>query len=348
MNIVPPAAKSEALLAVRQLKVQHRLRAAHPFAQPQLLRAVDEVHLNLRAGETLGLVGESGSGKSTLARALLGVHEVAAGPTRFDGRELTGLDRKAWQPLRREIQMVFQDPLGSLDPRMRIEDIVAEPLEFLCPELDVIARRARVTAMLTRVGLDQSLWRHRPRELSGGQCQRVGIARALVVRPRVLICDEAVSALDVSVQQQILQLLKSLQAETGMAMLFISHDLSVIRQICDRVVVMYFGRIMEQADANRLFSDPRHPYTKALLASVPGADPALRAQLLRDGPAPDVSVPASGCLFTARCPMADHECNRRVPHVHSLRDGGAVACHYIAEAWVPPQRPGQSSHSQAA
>jgi oligopeptide transport system ATP-binding protein len=338
VNTPPAASKAEPLLAVRQLKVQHRLRPAHPFASPQLLRAVDEVHLNLRAGETLGLVGESGSGKSTLARALLGVHKIAAGSIRFDGRELSGLDRKAWRPLRREIQMVFQDPQGSLDPRMRIQDIVAAPLEFLCPELDAITRRARVTSMLTRVGLDETLWQRLPRELSGGQCQRVGIARALVVRPRILICDEAVSALDVSVQRQILDLLKSLQRETGMAMLFISHDLAVIRQVCDRVMVMYFGRIMEQADATHMFEAPRHPYTKALLASVPGGDPLLRAELLRDGPAPDVSVPATGCLFTARCPMADHECNRRIPPMRSLRDGAAVACHYIAEAWVPPPR----------
>ncbi|MEW6169116.1 MAG: oligopeptide/dipeptide ABC transporter ATP-binding protein [Pseudomonadota bacterium] len=333
-----PARSGEPLLAVRQLKVQHRLRPAHPFARPRMLRAVDELNFNLRAGETLGIVGESGSGKSTLARALLGVHPVAAGSVRFGGRELTGLDRKGWRPLRREIQMVFQDPQGSLDPRMRVVHAVAEPLEFLCPEVAAAQRRQRAHAMLERVGLEAELHARYPRQLSGGQCQRVGIARALVVQPRLLICDEAVSALDLQLQAQILDLLRGLQAQTGMAMLFISHDLSVVRRISDRVLVMYFGRAMEQADVRRLFEQPRHPYTKALLASVPGADPAQRALLLRDGPAPDVTLPLQGCLFTTRCPMADEQCPRRVPHVHSLRDGSAVACHYVADAWVPPTR----------
>lgn len=332
----PPV--SEPLLAVRQLKIQHRLRPAHAFARPRYLRAVDEINFNLRAGETLALVGESGSGKSTLARALLGVQPVTAGSIRFDGQELSGLDRSGWRPLRRQIQMVFQDPQGSLDPRMRISRIVAEPLEFLCPEIDAAERARRVAQMLERVGLPADLHERYPHQLSGGQCQRVGIARALVCGPRLLICDEAVSALDVSVQAQVLQLLRELQTETGMAMLFITHDLAVVRQISHRVLVMYFGRIMEQADTRTLFEQPRHPYTKALLASVPGADPAQRALLLRPGEPPDVTVPLTGCLFTARCPMADERCMRSVPHTHRLRDGTAVACHYVAEAWAPPTR----------
>jgi oligopeptide transport system ATP-binding protein len=325
---------TEPLLAVRQLSVRHRLRSWLPFAGPRWLRAVDGIHFNLRAGETLALVGESGSGKSSLARALLGLQPVVGGSIRFAGRELVGLDRKAWQGLRRDIQIVMQDPQGSLSPRRRVRDSVAEPLEFLFPELDKAERLQRADAMLARVGLAPELGERKPRKLSGGQCQRVAIARALVVQPKLLICDEAVAALDAEAQVEVLDLLRGLQAETGLAILFISHDLAAVRRISDRVMVMYYGRIMEQADSERLFETPRHPYTKALMASVPGADPALRAQLLRDGPAPDVTVPLAGCLFTARCPMADEQCPRSVPHVHSLRDGAAVACHYIADSWV--------------
>ncbi|MFA5938176.1 MAG: oligopeptide/dipeptide ABC transporter ATP-binding protein [Sinimarinibacterium sp.] len=326
------------LLSVRQLKIQHRLRPVHPFAAPALLRAVDEINFNLRAGQTLGVVGESGSGKSTLARALLGVQPVAAGSIHYAGQELVGLDARGWRPLRRQIQMVFQDPQGSLDPRMRIRQIVAEPLEFLCPEIAAPQRAGRVADMLARVGLDADLLDRYPHQLSGGQCQRVAIARALIVQPRLLICDEAVSALDVSVQAEVLQLLRDLQAETGMAMLFITHDLGVVRKLCDRVLVMYFGRTMEQGETRTVFAHPRHPYTKALLASRPGTDPGERATLLRDGEAPDVTVPLTGCLFTPRCPMADEQCPRRIPHTHSLRDGTAVACHYVSDAWAPPDR----------
>ncbi len=323
-------ARAEPLLAVRQLKILHRLRPARPWGAAPVLRAVDEINFNLMPGETLGLVGESGSGKSTLARALVGLHPVSAGSVRFRGQELAGLDARGWRGLRREIQMVFQDPQASLDPRMRIADIVAEPLDYLAPELDGPARRRRAVEMLERVGIDAALHARSAHELSGGQCQRVGIARALVVQPRLLICDEAVSALDVSVQAQVLDLLQSLQRETGLSMLFITHDLAVARQVSDRVMVMYFGRVMEQAMAQRLFEHPRHPYTKALLASVPGTDPALRKQLLLAGDPPDLTVPATGCAFVTRCPMADEQCNRRVPPVHRLEDGSAVACHYVA------------------
>ncbi len=331
-------AATEPLLAVRQLSVRHRLRRWLPFAQPRWLRAVDGIHFNLRAGETLALVGESGSGKSSLARALLGLQPVTGGSIRFAGRELAKLDRKGWQGLRRDIQIVMQDPLGSLSPRRRVRDSVVEPLEFLFPEMDKAERLRRADEMLARVGLPADLAEHKPRKLSGGQCQRVAIARALVVQPKLLICDEAVAALDAEAQVEVLDLLRSLQAETGLAILFISHDLAAVRRISNRVMVMYYGRIMEQADTGRLFETPRHPYTKALMASVPGTDPALRAQLLRDGPAPDVTVPPTGCLFTARCPMADEQCLRSVPHVHSLHDGAAVACHYIADRWMPPKR----------
>jgi oligopeptide transport system ATP-binding protein len=331
-------AKTEPLLAVRQLAVRHRVRRWWPFAAARWLRAVDGVNLNLRAGETLALVGESGSGKSTLARALLGLDRVAAGSVRYDGREIIGLDRKAWQELRREIQIVFQDPQGSLNPRMRVRDIVAEPLQALQPQLNADQRARRVEQMIARVGLPAELLDQRAKKLSGGQCQRVAIARALVGEPRLLICDEAVAALDLNAQLEVLELLRDIQSQTGLAILFITHDLGVVRHFSDRVVVMYFGRVMEQAATDVLFNTPRHPYTKALLASVPGADPALREQLLRDGPAPDVTVPPVGCLFTSRCPMADADCLRSVPHTRSLRNGAAVACHYIADDWAPPTR----------
>ncbi|WP_248679386.1 ABC transporter ATP-binding protein [Sinimarinibacterium sp. CAU 1509] len=324
--------RPEPLLAVRQLKVQHRLRPMRPWAPAVVLRAVDEINFNLMPGETLGLVGESGSGKSTLARALVGLNPIAAGSARFQGRELAGLDANAWRTLRRDIQMVFQDPQTSLDPRMRIVEIVAEPLDYLAPELGRDARRHRAAETLERVGIDAPLHARYPHELSGGQCQRVGIARALVVRPRLLICDEAVSALDVSVQAQVIDLLMALQRDSGLSMLFITHDLAVARQISDRVMVMYFGRVMEQARADVLFEQPRHPYTKALLASVPGTDHALRRQLLLAGESPDLSVPASGCAFVTRCPMADEQCTRRIPPVQRLDDGAAVACHYVAGA----------------
>ncbi|MEQ1438059.1 oligopeptide/dipeptide ABC transporter ATP-binding protein [Fontimonas sp. SYSU GA230001] len=335
---IPRPRSGSVLLSVRQLKVQHRLRPRLPFAPPVLLRAVDEINFDLRAGETLGVVGESGSGKSTLARALLGVQPVAAGSIRYDGQELVGRDARGWRRLRREIQMVFQDPQGSLDPRMRIREIVAEPLEFLCPEIAPSARAGRAADMLACVGLGPELLDRYPAELSGGQCQRVGLARALVVKPRLLICDEAVSALDVVVQAEILQLLRALQAQTGMALLFITHDLGVVRRLCDRVLVMYFGRTMEHGEVRTVLTHPRHPYTKALLASLPGTGATERATFLRGGEAPDVTVPLTGCLFTARCPMADEQCPRRVPHTHRLRDGTAVACHYVSDSWAPPIR----------
>ncbi len=331
------SARPEPLLAVRQLKIQYRLRPKRPWAPALVLRAVDEINFNLMPGETLGLVGESGSGKSTLARALVGLNPITAGSARFQGQELAGLDARAWRALRREIQMVFQDPQASLDPRMRILEIVAEPLDYLMPELGRDARRQRASETLERVGLNAALHARFPHELSGGQCQRVGIARALVVKPQLLICDEAVSALDVSVQAQVLDLLLSLRRESSVSMLFITHDLAVARQVSDRVMVMYFGRVMEQATTELLFEQPRHPYTKALLASVPGSDHTLRRQLLLAGEAPDLSVPASGCAFVTRCPMADEQCNRRVPPVQRLDDGAAVACHYVAgtQSWSP-------------
>lgn len=331
------ARAGEPLLVVRQLRVLHRVGSKLPFIKPRWLRAVEGVNFNLSPGETVALVGESGSGKSTLAKALLGVQAVAGGSISFGGRELVGLAERDWQHLRRDIQMVFQNPQDSINPKLRVRDVIAEPLQAFEPRLPAAQRAERVAQMLRRVGLEAELLEQKAGDLSGGQAQRVAIARALIVQPRLLICDEAISALDLSAQIEILDLLQQIQRDTNLAMLFISHDLAAVRRISHRVMVMYFGRVMEKADAAVLFDTPRHPYTKALLASVPGASAEQRALLLREGPAPDVTVPQTGCLFVERCPMADERCNRSVPHTHTLRDGSAVTCHYVSEDWQPPR-----------
>ncbi len=323
------------LLAVRQLRVQFAARGRQFWRAPVPLRAVDDINFNLYAGQTLGLVGESGSGKSTLARALIGLQPIAGGAIHFDGRDLTRLDAAGWRQQRREIQMVFQDPLASLNPRMTIGRSVAEPLRALCPELSAAERVERVQQMLERVGIPAAHMDRYPHEFSGGQCQRIGIARALVVRPRLLICDEPVSALDVSIQAQIVNLLAELQQEYGLALLFIAHDLAVVRQISHRVLVMYFGRGMEQGDCGQIFTQPRHPYTRALLASVPGASEEQRQHQLLDGELPSLNRPPLGCAFVSRCPMADEQCTRSVPHARRFADGGMSACHYAVDVAEP-------------
>ena len=250
------------------------------FPQPGQapLKAVNAVSFELAEGETLGIVGESGSGKSTLARSLVGMQALTAGQVIFDAEDVTHLDMNGWRRLRREVQMVFQDPLASLNPRMTIGENIAEPLINLFPEFSKTDRWQRVLEVMPRVGLDAAWVNRYPHEFSGGQCQRVGIARALVVRPRVLICDEVVSALDVTIQAQIIQLLKDLREELNLAMLFIAHDLAVVKDISHRVLVMNKGQIMEMADTQSLFTDPQHAYTRALLAAVPVPDPELERQ----------------------------------------------------------------------
>jgi oligopeptide transport system ATP-binding protein len=240
------------VLSVRRLTVEHPLPATRPWARAGALRAVDDVHFDVHRGQALGIVGESGCGKSTLARALVGLQPVRTGGIVLGGRDLARLDEAQWRPLRREIQMVFQDPLASLDPRFTVRQSVEEPLAELCPELDATARGARVEEWLARVGLE-GLGARYPHELSGGQCQRAGIARALAVGPRVLVCDEPVAALDARTQAGVLELLAGLQREQGLAMVFISHDLGIVRRLCQRVLVMYLGRVMEQARTDALF-----------------------------------------------------------------------------------------------
>jgi len=315
-------------LVLNDIRVQFKVRTT-PFGKQQTLRAVDGVSLELAPGEALGVVGESGSGKSTLARAALQLIRRQSGRVVWFGRQVDALAQNALRPLRRDVQVVFQDPLASLDPRMTAGDIVAEPLRVHRPDLDRSGRDAAVVRALELVRLDPALATRYPHELSGGQCQRVGIARAMVTRPQLLVCDEPVSALDVTVQEQIVNLLAELKRETGVAILFISHNLPVVRQLCDRILVLYLGRMMELAPAESIYSLPLHPYTRELLASAPIPDPTVQpARLTRSlvGEPPSPLSPPSGCVYRTRCPHAVAVCAERVPLWEA--DGvRSVACH---------------------
>jgi peptide/nickel transport system ATP-binding protein len=288
------------------------------------VRAVDGIDLDVPAGRTLALVGESGCGKSTVGRALLRLVEPREGKLWFEGVDLLGLDAQTLHPYRRAMQIVFQDPQGSLDPRMRVRDAIAEGMQSFGIGADESERTERVAALLARVQLDPAqMWRY-PHEFSGGQRQRICIARALAVEPRLLICDEATSALDVSIQAQILNLLDDLQQELGLAYLFITHDLGVVRHLADRVAVMYLGQIVEEGETERIFGDPRHPYTRGLLAAVPSVDPArrgVRAQVRGDVPSP--AHPPSGCRFHPRCAEAFDRCPREAPRLVPVGDGAS-------------------------
>jgi oligopeptide transport system ATP-binding protein len=293
------------------------------------LRAVRDVSLTVPAGSTLGLVGESGCGKSTLARCIVGLHPVDGGSIRFDGRELTGLSRRGLRAVRRDLVMVFQDPFASLNPRRRVGDIVAAPLDIhdLCRGAE---RARRVSAMLERVGLSPDHARRYPHEFSGGQRQRIGLARALITEPKLVVCDEPVSALDVSVQAQILNLLADLQAEMSLTLVFIAHDLGVVRHIARDVAVMYLGRIVEQGPADDLFAGPLHPYSAGLLASVPAPDPAARIDdaAVLAGDVPSTATALAGCTFHPRCAYADEQCRADVPDLRELLEGRRAACHH--------------------
>jgi oligopeptide/dipeptide ABC transporter ATP-binding protein len=322
-----------AALSVAQLRVQFPVPRGW-FARPAVLRAVDEVSFELPAGEALGVVGESGCGKSTLARAALLLLRPTSGQIVWMGRSLEGLAGRELRPLRRDLQIVFQDPLASLDPRMTLGEIVAEPLRLHRPELDPDERTSTVADMLRRVGLSPHLANRYPHELSGGQCQRVGIARAMVLRPRLLVCDEPVSALDVSVQEQIVSLLVDLKREYGMSILFVSHNLAVVHRLCERVLVLYLGRMMELAPVGPLYTRPLHPYTRDLLNAVPIPDPDLQPARLNRvlaGEPPSPLDPPSGCVYRTRCPYATGVCGKIVPAWQEAPDGRRVACHRWGE-----------------
>jgi oligopeptide transport system ATP-binding protein len=298
----------------------------------QVLQALTDVSFALQAGETLGVVGESGCGKSTLARALLQLVSAAQGTIHWQGNPLDVHDKSAMQAFRRAVQCIFQDPLDALNPRMTVGDCVQEPMQALRPEWGRAATRARADALLQAVGLESAMRNRYPHEFSGGQCQRIGIARALAVEPQLILCDEPVSALDVSIRGQIVALLADLQREHKLTLLFISHDLGVVRELCDRVLVLYLGRIMEIATTAELYAAPLHPYTRLLLAAIPLPDPQQEKARLAGitvgvGELPSPLNPPSGCVFHPRCPQAQALCREQVPELRQLGER-QVACHF--------------------
>lgn len=305
-------------------------------ARARTAAAVAGVSFGLAPGETVGLVGESGCGKSSLARAILGLVPLAGGAIRWRGRRIDDLGRRQWRGLRRELQLVFQDPFGCLDPRLTVGASIAEPMRALRRELDAAERRQRVTQLLGEVGLDAGLAARYPHELSGGQLQRVGIARALATDPQLLVCDEPVSALDVSVQAQVVALLARIRCERALATLFITHNLAIVARLCDRVLVMYRGRIVEQAECRALLAAPRHPYTRLLLDAVPAADPGWwgrNRQRFTGAAGLPASAAASGpgCAFAPRCPQRVARCDQEAPPLAAVGAGRLVACHRAQE-----------------
>jgi peptide/nickel transport system ATP-binding protein len=317
----PPRPTPAPLLRVEDLVVEYRSGGA-------TVHAVSGVSFQVDRGETLGLVGESGCGKSTLGRALLRLTEPRAGRVVFDGTELTALRGEALRRMRRRVQMVFQDPIASLNPRRRVGDIIAEPLA-ITGVADRAERRRRVEETMTSVGLDPAAYERYPHEFSGGQCQRISIARALILEPALLVCDEPVSSLDVSIRAQILNLLEAMKARHGLTMVFVAHDLGVVKAISDRIAVMYLGRLCEIADAGSIFDAPLHPYTAMLIAAIPRPDPDLPpARSVPVGEPPSPITPPSGCRFRTRCERADARCSADVPAMREVAPRRAVACHH--------------------
>jgi oligopeptide transport system ATP-binding protein len=316
-------------LAVENLSVSYSISRGL-FRRPDQLPALREVNLAIAPGRTLGVVGESGCGKSTLARAILRLHPLRTGVVRWKGAPVSELSEPAFRRVRPDMQMVFQDPVASLNPRMKVLDIIAEPLVTHRSGLDARERREKALQAMDRVGLRPEMADRFPHEFSGGQAQRIGIARAVVLEPGLLICDEAVSALDVSIRAQVLVLLEKLQREMGLSILFISHDLAVVRQIAHDIMVLYLGRVVEYAPREVLFAAPRHPYTRALIGSVLSSDPRIEKahkspEIGSDLPSP--IDPPSGCPFHTRCPLAEPVCRQTMPPLETWPDGDRVACH---------------------
>jgi oligopeptide transport system ATP-binding protein len=316
------------LLEVKNLKVHFPVKRGMFQAAHEFVRAVDEVSFGIAPGETLGLVGESGCGKTTLGRAIVRLVEPTAGTVSLEGADITQLEGAALRAQRRKLQMIFQDPYGSLNPRMTVQDIVGEALDIHGLAENKSARQKRIAELLKAVGLDATYAQRYPHEFSGGQRQRIGIARALAVEPKLIVCDEPVSALDVSVQAQIINLLQDLQQQHGIAYLFIAHDLAVVEHISRRVMVMYLGKIVELAEARAIIRAPKHPYTQALISAVPVVDPdSKRRRIILPGDVPSPINPPPGCPFHPRCPIAEDQCRAKIPALKEIAPGHFAACH---------------------
>lgn len=319
---------SQPLLEVKGLKKHFPYKQGLFSRQSGYVRAVDGLDFTVNRGETLGIVGESGCGKSTAGQLILQLLEPTEGEIWFEGRNLTSLDKEDVRKVRRNLQIIFQDPYSSLNPRMKVEDIVAEPLE-VHGLYKGSALKERVVELLRLVGLDEHHMSRHPHEFSGGQRQRIGIARALALNPNLIVCDEAVSALDVSIQSQILNLLKKLQKELQLTYIFIAHGLPAVKHISDRIAVMYLGKIVELADRDSLFAKPRHPYTQALLSAVPNPDPTQRKErIILQGDLPNPANPPKGCSFHTRCPYVQERCRSEAPALQLQADGHLAACHF--------------------
>lgn len=322
------------LLEVRHLVRHFRVGGRRLFSKRQTVHAVDDVSFAISEGETLGLVGESGCGKSTTGRLVLGIDAPTSGEVRFESRSMADLSVTEWRKIRCDMQMVFQDPNGALDPRISVADQIREPLDIHAIDTPV-SREKAVNEMLDAVNLPRVARDRFPHELSGGQQQRVVIARALVLRPKLIVCDEPVSALDVSVQAQVVNLLATLQKQFGLAYLFISHDLGIVRHICRRVAVMYLGEIVESGERDTLFNNPIHPYTRSLISAIPIPDPEIQRDriLLKSDPPSPINVP-DGCRFHTRCPYAEPKCATEKPALRDFSGDRKAACHF-AERWLP-------------
>ncbi len=317
------------LLEVKDLKKTFPVSGGI-FAKKQTLTALEDISFSLNKGETLGIVGESGCGKSTLGRCILQLLTPDSGQVIWLGNDLTSLSWRKMRPHRKDLQIIFQDPLASLNPRLTVGEIISDPLKTLMPELNQKQRQEKVLKMMKAVGLLPEMITRFPHEFSGGQAQRIGIARALITEPKLIVCDEPVSALDVSVQAQILNLLSDLKQEFGLTLVFISHDLSVVRHVSDRIMVLYLGRMVELAPSGELYDDPKHPYTKALLKAVPVPDPIKARERTIEGLAGEIPSPInppSGCTFRTRCPIVIDQCSNERPVIEDIGMARKVACH---------------------